>query len=182
MKLSFEQKGSIIHVDLPHTATDNFVSLVKLEFDKIMEYDSEVVAESTFGGFSLSSNNLLNPSEYEILRYDGKRPSHIISKGQELSWQMEFPEKGLYTVAVSAHNPTNKDLRISIQIGNQSINGLLKPNGLMVVEPNENNYAEEFTDIHIGQIDINSASKLKVSFRSSNEQPLWLNRIWIKKI
>lgn len=182
VKLSFEQKGSIIHVDLPHTATDNFVSLVKLEFDKIMEYDSEVVAESTFGGFSLSSNNLLNPSEYEILRYDGKRPSHIISKGQELSWQMEFPEKGLYTVAVSAHNPTNKDLRISIQIGNQSINGLLKPNGLMVVEPNENNYTEEFTDIHMGQIDINSASKLKVSFRSSNEQPLWLNRIWIKKI
>ncbi|MCA5006711.1 alpha-L-fucosidase [Sphingobacterium bovistauri] len=181
-KLNYSQTGSIIYVDLPKNASDNFVSLIKLEFDNEINFDKEVVAESTFGGFALSSKNLYNNKEHEIIAYDGKRPNYIISKGQNLTWLVEFTEKGKYTLDVSAHNPTKKDIQITVQIGGKSIKGVLKPNGMMVVEPTENNYIEEFTDTHIGIIQIDRANKMKIVLESPNEESICINRIWIKKI
>ena len=179
--LTFTQNGSIIHINLPQKALDNFVSVVKLDFDKAdILFDKDIVAESTYGGFALHSYNSINAGNQEIIPYDGKRPDHIISRGQEINWMVELPEKGKYTLDISAHNPTKKQVKVNIQIGKQVITGILQPNGMMVVEPNENNYTEEFTNTAIGQIEIDQAKKVKISFTSSGE-PIWLNRLWIKK-
>jgi alpha-L-fucosidase len=181
-KLNFIKKGSIIHIDLPKHASDNFVSLIKLDFAQQVEFDLDIVAESSFGGFSLNSKNISNKNNQELRSYDGKRPDHIISKGQDLQWYIEIPEKGEYALDVSAHNPTKNNAPITIQAGKQKIQGILKPNGMMVVEPNENNYVEEFTDTPLGSINLDNSTKIKVILKSSEQHPVWINRIWIKKI
>jgi len=181
-KLNFVQNGAIIHVDLPQDPTDNFVSVLKLEFDKSVDFDTEIVAESTYGGFALHSKNITNTKEHQLIEYDGKRPNHTLSKGQDLIWYVDISESGNYTLDVSAHNPTMNNVHITILVGEQKIEGILKPNGLMVVEPNENNYTQEFTDLHIGKIEIEKTSKMKIIFKSSTDNTVWLNRIWIKKI
>lgn len=181
-KLNFIKKGSIIHIDLPKHASDNFVSLIKLDFAQQVEFDLDIVAESSFGGFSLNSKNISNKNNQELRSYDGKRPDHIISKGQELQWYIEIPEKGEYALDVSAHNPTKNNVPITIQAGKQKIQGIFKPNGMMVVEPNENNYVEEFTDTPLGSIKLDNSTKIKVILKSSEQHPVWINRIWIKKI
>ena len=181
-KLNFIKKGSIIHIDLPKHASDNFVSLIKLDFAQQVEFDLDIVAESSFGGFSLNSKNISNKNNQELRSYDGKRPDHIISKGQDLQWYIEIPEKGEYALDVSAHNPTKNNVPITIQAGKQKIQGILKPNGMMVVEPNENNYVEEFTDTPLGSIKLDNSTKIKVILKSSEQHPVWINRIWIKKI
>ncbi|MGN0004004.1 MAG: alpha-L-fucosidase [Sphingobacterium composti] len=180
-KLNFVQKGSILRIDLPNNPTDNFVSLLKLEFNQNVDFDTDIVAESSFGGFTLSSKNVFNKKDHEILPYNGKKPSHIISKGQDLTWYIDIPESGEYFIDVSAHNPTKTTIPIKIIIGDKSIEGLIKPNGLMVVEPNENNYTEEFVDIRIGSLKITKPTKIKVVFQSAADQALWLNRIWVNK-
>lgn len=181
-KLNFIKKGSIIHIDLPKHASDNFVSLIKLDFAQQVEFDLDIVAESSFGGFSLNSKNISNKNNQELRSYDGKRPDHIISKGQDLQWYIEIPEKGEYALDVSAHNPTKNNVPITIQADKQKIQGILKPNGMMVVEPNENNYVEEFTDTPLGSIKLDNSTKIKVILKSSEQHPVWINRIWIKKI
>ncbi|WP_160069315.1 alpha-L-fucosidase [Sphingobacterium bovisgrunnientis] len=181
-KLNFIKNGSIIHIDLPKHASDNFVSLIKLDFAQQVEFDLDIVAESSFGGFSLNSKNISNKNNEELRSYDGKRPDHIISKGQDLQWYIEIPEKGEYALDVSAHNPTKNNVPITIQAGKQKIQGILKPNGMMVVEPNENNYVEEFTDTPLGSIKLDNSTKIKVILKSSEQHPVWINRIWIKKI
>jgi alpha-L-fucosidase len=181
-KLNFIKKGSIIHIDLPKHASDNFVSLIKLDFAQQVEFDLDIVAESSFGGFSLNSKNISNKNNQELRSYDGKRPDHIISKGQDLQWYIEIPEKGEYALDVSAHNPTKNNVPITIQAGKQKIQGILKPNGMMVVEPNENNYVEEFTDTPLGSIKLDNSTKIKVILKSYEQHPVWINRIWIKKI
>ena len=181
-KLNFIKKGSIIHIDLPKHASDNFVSLIKLDFAQQVEFDLDIVAESSSGGFSLNSKNISNKNNQELRSYDGKRPDHIISKGQDLQWYIEIPEKGEYALDVSAHNPTKNNVPITIQAGKQKIQGILKPNGMMVVEPNENNYVEEFTDTPLGSIKLDNSTKIKVILKSSEQHPVWINRIWIKKI
>lgn len=180
-KLNFVKKGAIIHIDLPTEPTDNFVSIVQLHFDQHVEFDTEIVAESTFGGFALNSKNISNPDMHKILRYDGKRPSHIISHGQDLIWHVDIPESGEYVLDVSAHNPTKSNIPIKILIDNKEIEGVISPNGLMVVEPNEENYTEEFVDTRIGSIRFNKPTKFKVVVKSLPEQNLWINRIWINK-
>ena len=82
---------------------------------------------------------------------------------------------------ISAHNPTKNPIPIKIIVEDKTIGGLIQPNGLMVVEPNENNYTEEFVDTKIGSIKINKPSKLKIIFKSSDDQSLWVNRIWVNK-
>jgi len=181
-KLNFIKNGSIIHIDLPKHASENFVSLIKLDFAQQVEFDLDIVAESSFGGFALNSKNISNKNNQELRSYDGKRPDHIISKGQELQWYIEIPEKGQYTLDVSAHNPTKNNVPITIQAGKQKIQGILKPNGMMVVEPNENNYVEEFTDTPLGSIKLDNSTKIKVILKSSEQHPVWINRIWIRKI
>jgi len=180
-KLNFVQKGATLHIDLPRDATDNFVSLLKLEFEGNVDFDTEIVAESTFGGFALHSKNITHPKSHELIAYDGKRPNHIVSKGQEMLWHVDIPESGKYTFDVSAHNPTKNDVHITILVDKQKIDGILKPNGLMVVEPNENNYTEEFTDMHIGKIELENPKKVKVILKSSPDNTVWINKIWIKK-
>ena len=181
-KLNFIKNGSIIHIDLPKHASENFVSLIKLDFAQQVEFDLDIVAESSFGGFALNSKNISNKNNQELRSYDGKRPDHIISKGQELQWYIEIPEKGEYALDVSAHNPTKNNVPITIQAGKQKIQGILKPNGMMVVEPNENNYVEEFTDTPLGSIKLDNSTKIKVILKSSEQHPVWINRIWIRKI
>ena len=181
-KLNFVKKGSSIHINLPKDATDNFVSLVKIDFDQNVDFDKEIVAESTFGGFALHSKNLIHAKSHEIISYNGKHPNHILSQGQDLLWFIDIPDSGIYTLDISAHNPTPNNIPITIQVGEQKIKGILKPNGMIVVEPNENNYIEEFTDTTIGKIKIEKAGKITVILKSSPDQTVWINRIWLQKI
>jgi alpha-L-fucosidase len=181
-ELNFQQRNSIIYIDLPQDATDNFVSLIKLNFNEQVDFDLDIVAESTFGGFALNSKNISNNNMQDVRPYDGKRPSHIISKGQDLQWHIDIPASGKYTIDISAHNPTKNNVPITIQVGKQKIEGILKSNGMMVVEPNENNYVEEFTDTLLGSLKLENATKIKVILKSPAQHPVWINRIWIKKI
>ncbi|UIR55283.1 alpha-L-fucosidase [Sphingobacterium sp. SRCM116780] len=181
-KLKFEQKGSILYVHLPEKQPDNFVSSILLTYDEPLQLNPDMVAESTFGGFSLNSNNTINKNKLKIVQYDGTRPQHIETEGEVINWEVEFPEKGTYTLDVSAHNPSGKDITVDIQIGDQSFTGTLKPNGKLVVEPNQNYYTDEFIDKRIGEFNVEKIGNKKIDFHVVGNQQLWLNRIWIERI
>ena len=52
----------------------------------------------------------------------------------------------------------------------------------MVVEPNENNYTDEFVNTSIGTFHIRQTGKQKITFQTTGNQQLWLNSIWLEKI
>ncbi|WP_437920985.1 alpha-L-fucosidase [Sphingobacterium sp. LRF_L2] len=178
--LRYQQNGPLTHIQLPSKQSDPFVSVVKLDYDTIL-LEEEIVTESTFAGFALNTENKISPNDIHIFTYDGKRPNHIQTKGEKVSWEVYFPEAGIYSVDLSAHNPTDDIVPITIQINGEHLNGSLTPNGKIVVEPNENNYTDEFVDQLIGEIQIHHAGKHKVLFQSHGNQQLWFNRIWIQK-
>lgn len=178
--LDFEQYGPLIHIHLPEKPANGFNSIIKMELDEI-SLDKNIVAESTFGGFALNSSNLLNRNNFTIKRYDGTRPARIITSTEPLQWEVYFPEKGTYKIDVSAHNPGGNSLAIEIKVGDSLLKGTLNPDGQVVVEPNENNYTDEFTERNLGEITIRTPGKSKVEFRVADKQELWLNRIWIQR-
>ncbi|MNL40357.1 hypothetical protein D3C87_1627000 [compost metagenome] len=87
----------------------------------------------------------------------------------------------MYKVDVSAHNPNQVATAISIQIGSQYVSGKLDPNGKMVVEPNENNYTDEFVNTNLGIIKIDHTGRQKIKFQKNGSKQLWLNSIWIEE-
>ncbi|MNT00131.1 hypothetical protein D3C72_1345510 [compost metagenome] len=179
--LKFEQKSGLLHINLPAKQTDPFVSTISLTYEGPLRLDKDIVAESTFGGFALNSTNALNQGKLQITQYDGKKPQHIHTKDEAIEWEIDFPKVGVYKVDVSAHNPNQVATAISIQIGSQYVSGKLDPHGKMVVEPNENNYTDEFVNTNLGIIKIDHTGRQKIKFQKNGSKQLWLNSIWIEE-
>lgn len=176
--LTFKQYGPILHIQLPEKQSDPYNSVIRIITDDI-EIDANIVTESSFGGFALNTNNVINREDVNIQSYNGKNPAHFITANKEIQWEVYLPKTGIYTVDVSAHNPTQQPIPIEVQIGTKSLHAQIQPNGKVVAEPNENNYTEEFVDQTIGTIEIQNPGKVTVLFKIKNHETLWLNRIWI---
>lgn len=180
--LDFTLRGPLLHIRLPQAQRDPFVSVVRVTYNNIV-LDDEIVAESTFGGFALRGTNAKNSDELQHVSYDGKRPSHIRTKnGQTIFWELYLPQPGTYRLDLSAHNPTEQDAAVTVQVGDQTIQGIIAPCGKVVVEPNQNNYTDEFLETHIGEITVDKAGKYEVRLHKQDNGDLWLNRIWIDRV
>ena len=179
--LSFEQYGPLTHIKLPQQQSDPFVSVVRLTYGNIVTSPT-IVAESTFGGFTLTGQNATNSGNLSILKADNTRPAHVQTAGEKIAWELYLTETGTYRVDLSAHNPTNEHISLSVRAGDHTLRGSIAPNGKVVAEPNENNYTDEFVDNRIGEITVGQAGQYKVEFQVDGNEELWLNRIWIEKV
>ncbi|GHE23792.1 alpha-L-fucosidase [Sphingobacterium griseoflavum] len=178
--LSFKQHGPLLHIQLPENQPDHFVSVLRITYQAI-DLDSDVVAESTFGGFALVGTNARENKKLTHAHYDGRRPAHIKTKETEINWDIYLSEAGKYTVDLSAHNPHDEDIHLHVSLEGQQLDGTVKPTGKVVGEPNEKNYIDEFVNQRLGEISVDRPGKYNVKFHSTNSKELWVNRIWIQK-
>ncbi|MNE00793.1 hypothetical protein D3C80_932130 [compost metagenome] len=51
----------------------------------------------------------------------------------------------------------------------------------MVVEPNENNYTEEFVEKPVGALKFDKPGKYILTYKSQQQLPLWFNWLWLEK-
>src|SRR5690606_28179084 len=113
-------------------------------------------------------------------KYERKDPEFLEVAAGEIIWEVYFPHAGKYNLDLSAHNPNKEKIEVAVHIGEQTYTSMLAPDGLVVAEPNEDNYTEEFTDRAIATVEIASAGKHTVKFIVKDEKPVWFNRIWIE--
>lgn len=179
--LAYKTNGPLLHISLPKEQADSYVSCILLTYDNPVQLNRDIVSESTFGGFALTTNNNAH-KDVNVEKYDGKRPSHaVLNNSTELSWTLYIPEAGNYNFDVSAHNPNKEDKTIRIAIDDMILVGQLKPDQLLVVEPNEGNYTPEFTDRRIGNIHFPKKGIYKICLTNDNDSTFWFNRLWISK-
>ncbi|MFD2968036.1 alpha-L-fucosidase [Sphingobacterium bambusae] len=178
--LPFEQQGPLLHITLPDRQADHFVSVLRVEYPSI-DLDANVVAESTFGGFGLTGINAKETNKLSHARYDGKRPAHVKTSEAAISWDVYFPEAGTYRVDLSSHNPNEENISITVALGKQQLDAVVKPSGKIVAEPNEKNYTDEFVDQALGEMIVDKPGKYTLKFQSQSHKALWLNHIWIIK-
>ena len=177
-EVKFEQFGPILHIKVPEEQPDPYVSVLKVTLNDL-QLDKEVVAESTFGGFSLNAKNTTTKN-LEFKAFDGTKPDHLVLKPNEkVQWKVYLPEAGKYTVESSIHNGTGKDVKLTIKEGDNSLSSMAKPNGKVTVEPNENWYVEEFLDVTNGKITISNPKEIVIEF--SADQAILFNRIWLER-
>ncbi|MDN5283816.1 MAG: alpha-L-fucosidase [Mucilaginibacter sp.] len=182
--LNFIKSGPYTHIQLPDVAGDHFVSVIALQYAQSVELDEKTVAESTFGGLALSSNNeSQNTAEYKKVSFDGVRPSHlVIDKSGVLTWQMYVSGPGTYQAYLSYHNDSKKDITINISGGDQNLSQSLKPTGKVVVEPHDS-YTDEFVNNQIGVFNFPKEGFYKITFgvNLKENEKLLFNRVWLSK-
>jgi len=181
IQIKYDQKLSLLHLQLPDEQPDHYVSQVRLTFDTPLVLDETAVQESTFGGFSLNSiNSVTNNSK--TIGYNGKNPMHtIVTADTKMEWEVTVAEAGNYTVDLSAHNPNKEPIRFQLNVADQQLDGYFAPSQKMVVEPNENNYTEEFPEQRVGTIKLNNPGTYRFTFKTESQAPLWLNWLWLEK-
>lgn len=182
-ELQFTQNGPLTHIQLPAAAADPFVSTIVLHFTQPLQLNSEVVAESTFGGFALSSSNYRkNPLGYKRVNYDGLRPSHfVIDKAGELSWEVYIPEAGNYYADISYHNASKNESVVMVDANEQQLKQSLTPTGKVVGEPGESS-TDEFVDNRMGLFTFSKAGYYNIRMKTMvSGEKLLFNRIWLTK-
>ena len=178
--LSYTQHGPILHINVPKREPEHYNSSIRITYHTI-EIEPNVVAESSFGGMALHALNVQNLDKQDLVKYDGFRPNFIKMNQDKLSWLVYFPEKGDYSIDLSAHNPSTESVTINISNNLVNVKAAIAPNGLVVAEPNENNYTQEFVDNTIGTIRINNPGYQTLTINKLSPNDLYFNRLWIVK-
>lgn len=179
-QLEFDQNGPLLHINLPDTQPDPYNSIVRIKISQ-PELNKNLVAESSFGGFSLRTENILSKENLKIEKYNGKNPEHVRLKDETIEWEVYLPKKEAYKIDLSSHNPNKKEIPIEISIGDNQLKAMIKPDGQVVAEPNEDNYTEEFTDQRVGEFNLSEPQTLKIKLRSPDDREIWVNRLWINQ-
>lgn len=185
MQLKFTQKGPLTHIHLPEKSGDPFVSTVVVHYAQPLVTDQLVAAESTFGGFTLNGINTTGSTEkYELKKYDGLRPTHlIIDKQGSLTWKLYVPKAGQYTVDLSYHNPVKNDIECIFSTVDQQLSQSLKPTGQVVVEPH-GYYTDEFVNARIGVIKFPKEGYFQISIKlhPQSGEKFYFNNLWINRV
>ncbi len=183
--LDYTQQGPYLHIQVPQIAPDPFASVVVLEFDAKIPLDERVVAEASFGGLPLRANNVLElPEAVKRVRYDGKRPEHlVITEPTTLRWKVYVDEPTTFDFDISYSIQGQDNATVTVQAGNGTLTGDLSHTGQVVVEPNQNDYTDEFREQVLGPLSFNEAGYHEVVLQvtPATGQELLFNRLWMEK-
>jgi Alpha-L-fucosidase len=181
--LPYERIGPYLHIRVPEGAPDPYVSVIALEFDKPVQLDTAVVAESSFGGMALNGSNVLHlPERTKQARYDGLRPAHlVIAEPTTLRWRIYVQKPTAIAVDISYSNQADADGTISLETGGKQLSAALPHTGQVVVEPNEQYYTDEFRERPLGEIVFDGSGYHEVSVHITPKpgQQILLNRLWM---
>jgi len=181
----FEKSGPYIRIKVPPLVQNPFVPVIAMEFENELQLDTQVVAEATFGGFSLKGNNSLSAdSELSLIPFDGTNPDHaVINTPTSISWKIFIPEAGEYNIDISFSNQNAKSASVRLTVNNQEKNSTLAPTGKVVVEPNKDYYADQYIEEEIGKFTFDQAGyyEVRLSAIPPKKRELLFNWLWVEK-
>ncbi|WP_257666159.1 alpha-L-fucosidase [Parapedobacter tibetensis] len=183
--LTYTQQGPYLHVQAPRVAPDRFVSVVVLEFETGMQLDKEVVAEASFGGYSLRGNNIIDHLDApNKVRFDGTRPEHLVITGPTtLRWKIYVDQHMVYNFDMSYSNQGKGEASITLQASDTELTNELPHTGKIVVEPNQDYYTDEFREKPLGKITFTEAGYHEVTLliAPADGEAILFNRLWMEK-
>jgi len=166
--LFFTTSEVVTVLDLPAETPDPMVSVVVVEYDSYPSSEEGLVAQSIYGGFSLTPDNAGVLQGNRFLRAPqryGTVPAHIeVTKKSSFQWRIYMDRPRTLHADVS-YNFQGKEGRGSIFIHSQA--GKLRakpiPTGRFVGEPNSDWQIESFNSHTLGQLEFTQPGYYDIS-------------------
>ncbi|SMO81627.1 alpha-L-fucosidase [Saccharicrinis carchari] len=187
--LDFSFNTVLTNINLPEKQPDNYISTVVLAYDTYPITDANLVAKSTYGGYSLTPKNLSIPIHDSLIvdaqRY-GTIPSYVeINERTGLKWRIyvERPMSFHADVSYNSQSKQNKGT-ISIHAANDKISEKIRPTGRVVGEPNSDWHIDSFNSHRIGRIDFPASGyyDININIAPTNGQSIDFQWLWLDEI
>lgn len=187
--LNFNFNNVITNIDLPEKQPDNYISTVVLEFDSYPETETNLVAKSTYGGYSLSPNNMSKPITDDLIvkaQRKGTIPSHVeVKKRSDFQWRIyvESPISVYTDVSYNSQSEQNKGT-ITVKTANNKISKKIKPTGSVVGEPNSDWHIDSFNSHRIGILNFSTPGyyDIMLNIEPANGESVDFQWLWLSEL
>ena len=184
--LNYNFNTVVTKIDLSVPQPDPFVSVVVLEYDQKPETEQGLVAESVYGGYSLTPYNY-NSVEGDKTRVRarefGSIPDHLVVSDKSVChWRIYVDEPSELNLDVS-YGFEGKDGQGSmiLEIAGKTFEHKVENTGLFVVEPGENSRVENFKSHRLGKVDITTPGYYEVvlKIKAGKKEDIDFQWLWI---
>jgi len=160
--LGLRTQGVVTVLDLPEQAPDPLVSVIVLEYDSYPTIVDGLVAQSVYGGFSLTPGKALKSSgstQVEAPSRRGTIPAHIeVSEKSSYSWRVyaDRPMSLHIDVSYSFQGEAGKGtVKVSSRSGSRKAS--FKSSGMFVGEPNNDWQIDSYNSHRLGQLEFSES-------------------------
>ena len=182
--LPFTKNQVLTTIALPALQPDPYVSVLVLEYDSYPAIEDGLVAQTLFGGYSLTPLNLADAtgsSELtEAARY-GSIPAHIqINKSSTYQWRVFIAEPTTMGIDVSYNYQGTKGKgTITVSAANTSISQGVQATGRFVGEPNEDWQIDSFNSHRIGEINFPQSGFYDINLKVDPDKKKGIGFQWL---
>jgi len=187
-KLSFTHREAFTLVELPGTQPDPYFSVVVLEYDSYPDIMEGLVAQSVYGGYSLSPSNafqLRGNSFVEPPSRRGSVPAHIeVSETSFYTWRIYVDQAATMDVDLSYSFQGEEGIgTLSIQSEAGSLKAGFESTGQYVGEPNSNWHIDSFNSHRLGQLIFPASGYYNISLeiKPGKNEELEFQWLWLGK-
>lgn len=183
--ISFTQKGPLTEISVPLLAPDPLVSVLVMEYTKEPELIDALVPKGSFGGHSFKPvNTHPRHAKDQWQNYDGTAPAHlIINTTQSLRWQVYIDKPGKRKFDISYSSPKATRSTYLLKAENQSLPGNFTTTGKVVVEPNQNFYADQFVEQAVGEVEFSEEGlyEIELEVKPGSGELIKFNWLWLQE-
>jgi alpha-L-fucosidase len=156
-KLTFSSNGVVTVLDLPADTPDPLVSVVVLEYDSYPSTEDGLVAQSVYGGFSLTPANAVESKGNTQIQPPARRgtiPAHIrVNDKSSYQWRIYINKAITLQTDVSyAYQGKEGQGKITITTSSGILSANFQGTGRFVGEPNSNWQIDSFNSHRLGEL------------------------------
>jgi len=171
-------------LNLPAEAPDPLVSVVVLEYDSYPSTEDGLVAQSVYGGYSLTPLNALKSEGSTMIQGPARRgtiPPHIqVTDKSSFQWRIYLDKAvSLHADVSYAFQEEESEGKITINSSPGSLSGNFQASGRFVGEPNANWQIDSFNSHRMGQLEFSEPGYYDITLEILPGKDEELNFQWL---
>jgi len=185
--LTFSHSDVFTEISLPALASDPYISVLVVEYNKKPEIVNGLVAKTIDGGYSLLPNNQNSNNESFVLVNKERRgtiPPHlVINTEKTFRWKIYIDEPGEKNIDISySSQKDSENGSLEIEVAGKNVTHQISSTGKTVGEPNQNWVIDNFKSNRLGQLHFPEKGiyELKLHTKPSKNEEIKFQWIWIK--
>ncbi|MDF1575550.1 MAG: alpha-L-fucosidase [Bacteroidales bacterium] len=184
--LPYSNKEVITRIELPPEQPDPLVPVVVLEYDHYPATEEGLVAESLYGGYSLTPSNatlLKGSKELQPPTRRGTIPVHIqVSEKSSYQWKI-FIDHPLTLQTDLSYNYQGEEGNGEITVKSEAglLSGTFRNTGRFVGEPNSNWQIDSFNSHRLGQLEFTEPGyyTITLEIKPGKKEEMGFQWLWL---
>jgi alpha-L-fucosidase len=184
--LTVRHNGLLTTIDLPQMAPDEYISVIVLEYNERPQPVRELVARQTYGGYSMTADNVCDVSRaLDVIRKSrrGTVPEHVLVRtATTFKWKIYVDTPGSRRVDISYSYQNDKPGgQAQLLVDGAVLDHQFEPTGKTVGEPNQNWVIDNFASQAMGEVRLDEGvHEIELKIEPAGKVPVQFQWLWLE--